>query len=84
MLCPNNLQRRSLQCQWIKGWAGPRADLDAVEKRKSLAHAGKQIEIPWSSSLKPITVPAEISQLATATVAAESFDSASSYNETPV
>jgi hypothetical protein len=63
---------------------GSRADLDAVEKRKSLAHSWKQIEIPWSSSLESISVPAEISQLTTATVAAESSDATSSYNETPV
>jgi hypothetical protein len=40
---------RALGVHWIGGWVGPRAGLDAAEKRKSLAPAGNQ-----TSAVQPI------------------------------
>jgi hypothetical protein len=45
---------------WTGGWVGPRASLDAVEKRKISCHARNQIPV-----IKPvaITILTELSQL---------------------
>jgi hypothetical protein len=44
---------------WIGGWVGPRAGLDAVEKREILLLSGIQ---PRPSSPYPVTIPPEISR----------------------
>jgi hypothetical protein len=48
---------------WIGGWVGPRASLDTVKKRKTLAPAMNQIQIPQLSSLSPVAILTELSQL---------------------
>jgi hypothetical protein len=45
---------------WIRGWAGPRTGLDAMEKRKILPPLGIE---PQLSSLQPVTIQTELSQL---------------------
>jgi hypothetical protein len=37
---------------WIRGWVGPRAGLDAVERQKSLAPAGNR-----TPAVQPIAIP---------------------------
>jgi hypothetical protein len=46
---------------WGRGWVGPRATLDTVEKRKTLAR--NQFQIPQLYSLSPVTILTELSQL---------------------
>jgi hypothetical protein len=48
---------------WIGGWVGPRAGLDAVEWRKIFSL--QRIEL-WQSRLWPIVIPTEITRLLTA------------------
>jgi hypothetical protein len=45
---------------WIGGWVGPRASLEAVEKRKILPQPEFE---PWLSSLWPIAISTELSCL---------------------
>jgi hypothetical protein len=40
---------------WMGGWVGPRAGLDAVEKRKSFARAGNR-----TPTIQPAVIPTEL------------------------
>jgi hypothetical protein len=46
---------------WIGGWVGPRAGLDAVEKRRILPLPGTE---PQPSCPYPVAVPTELSRFA--------------------
>jgi hypothetical protein len=57
-------RERAPDTHWIGGWVGPRADLDAVVKRKiPIPHRESNPRTPYRPARSLIAIPTELSRL---------------------